>query len=584
MGNEAEPNDALLERAREWLAHDPSSDDRQELQALIDARSPELQERFNGPLLFGTAGLRGLLGAGESRMNRAVVLRTAAGLAAYLLEHEPEAKRRGVVIGYDGRKLSDVFARDTASVLCAAGIPSYLSDGCCPTPLVAYALSELNAVAAVMVTASHNPPDYNGYKVYAANGAQIIAPADTRIAAAVEAAPHADLIPKMSLDAAREAELLRSFGAEMDRLYLDAISHLYPTSGSASGGDRSFAVVYTAMHGVGDALLQKAMKEAGFDNLHSVPEQREPDGNFPTVSFPNPEEEGALDLALALAKQHDAPLLLANDPDADRLAAAVRTAPGQYQQLTGNEVGVLLGHHLMTNSEGDGRVVIASIVSSPWLGAIARELGVACEYTLTGFKWIANRAMDLLKSDGSRFLFGYEEALGYPVGTVVRDKDGISAAVALAAMTAELHEKGETLLDELARIATRYGLYASHQHSARFEGADGQERMNALMQALRDDPPMAIGGANVDVLTDCLTSLRHEAGRSEPNTLPKSNVLIYELAGGHRVIARPSGTEPKLKVYVDVCQALDDAGVEAAKERAAARIDVILQDMLTRLG
>ena len=289
------PTDALIAAAKAWVQQDPDPTCRTELEALIGARSSELNERFAGPLVFGTAGLRGIVGAGESRMNRAVVRRTSAGLAKYLLEHHPDASERGVVVGYDGRHLSDVFARDTAAVLCAAGITTHLSSTTCPTPAVAFAVTDLNAVAGVMVTASHNPPQYNGYKVYAANGAQIISPTDRLIAESIAAGRGASDVPVADLDNARERGLLRSFGDDIDRRYLDAIAALTLDD----GGDRSLSMVYTPLHGVGHRLLRIAMEAAGFDNLHTVAEQAEPDGNFPTVAFPNPEEDGALDLSAA---------------------------------------------------------------------------------------------------------------------------------------------------------------------------------------------------------------------------------------------------------------------------------------------
>ncbi len=582
----------LLARARAWLQHDPDPATRRELAALIEAAEAaaadaegigaraltELTERFVGPLAFGTAGLRGVIGAGESRMNRAVVLRTAAGLARYLLEHEPDAKTHGVVIGYDGRRQSDVFANDTAAVLTAAGITVHLSAGVCPTPMVAFAVTELGAVAGVMVTASHNPPAYNGYKVYARNGAQIIPPADTGIAAAVLRAGHADEISALDLAAARQQGLLKTFGEALEERYLAAIAGLIPKVGDG----RAMAIVYTPLHGVGAPLLERAFENSGFSGLRTVAEQREPDGAFPTVAFPNPEEEGALDLSLALAKQHDAPLILANDPDADRLAAAVRTAPGSYTQLTGNEVGALLGYRLLNAEEGADRMVLTTIVSSPLLGVMARAMGVAYGETLTGFKWIANKAM---RTPDKRFVFGYEEALGYTVGTIVRDKDGIGTALVLAALAAELNARGETLLDELERIARRYGLYASAQRSLNFAGADGKSKMASLMQKLRDNAPAEIAGRRVLATTDISRGLRMAKDRTEPVDLPSSDVLIFELEGGDRIIARPSGTEPKMKIYCDVCEAMrDDDTLEEAKARAHDRCEALGRAMLARLA
>ncbi|MBW2457679.1 MAG: phospho-sugar mutase [Deltaproteobacteria bacterium] len=578
------PSDEILTAAREWLAHDPDPDSRAELRSLIEADSDELAERFTGPLTFGTAGLRGILGAGESRMNRAVIRRTTAGLAAYLVAQVAETKQRGVVVGYDGRRQSDVFARDTAAVLSAAGIPCWLSESVCPTPLVAFAVKQLGAVAGVMVTASHNPPQYNGYKVYAKNGAQIFPPAERYIAEAIDGVPPADEIPTMPLDEAAAVGTLQIFGADLERQYLDGLKTLYPQT----GGNRSIPVVYTALHGVGDRLFRPAMSEAGFTTVDSVAEQAEPDGRFPTVEFPNPEEPGAMDLVLALARKRKAALVLANDPDADRLAAAVLGPDGTYVQLSGNELGVLLGHHLLTRDATDDpdRLVVISLVSSPWLGVIARALGVAFEETLTGFKWIANRAMALEREAGKRFVFGYEEALGYTVGTLVRDKDGISAAVVLATLAAELADRGETLLDERERIVRRYGLFASKQRAIRFESASGAEQMRTIMTTLRDEVPTTIGGCPVEVVSDYQRRTRQARGGPPENMdVPQSNVLVFALKGGHRVVARPSGTEPKLKIYMDVREPLaDDEPLSAAQGRAEERMAALEADMVRLAG
>ncbi len=567
----------LVAAAEAWAAADPDATTRDELRALIAVASDELAERFAGPLAFGTAGLRGILGAGESRMNRAVVRRTSAGLARHLLERVPGAAQRGVVVGYDGRRQSDVFAEDTAAVLTAAGIRVHLSEGLCPTPIVAFAVRDLGAAAGVMVTASHNPPQYNGYKVYADNGAQIIPPTDLHIAEAIAAVGPAASIPVLALDDARERGLLHRFGADVDRRYLDAIVALCPREGRG----RDLPIVYTPLHGVGHRLLRSAMQAAGFGAVHTVPEQAEPDGAFPTVAFPNPEEPGALDLSLALAERQRAAIILANDPDADRLAVAVRDESGHYQQLTGNELGALLGHYVLSQTRGDDRLVIASLVSSPQLGVIARAQRVHYEETLTGFKWIANKAMER-EAQGQRFVFGFEEALGYTVGTVVRDKDGISAALVLASLAAELHARGETLLDELARIAQRYGLYASGQRSLAFPGAAGPSRMAALMDGLRAGPPAAIGGAAVVGITDFDGGTRSAGGAVTPIDFPRSDVLVFDLEGGHRVIARPSGTEPKMKIYFDV-RAEWDGTLAATKARAQAHIERLAGDFLASL-
>ena len=572
------PKQSSIAAAKQWLEHDPDPHTRAELAALIEANADELDERFAGPLRFGTAGLRGVLGAGESRMNRVVVYRATYGLGKHLLAKHADAKTRGVVIGYDGRHLSDAFAHEAAAILCALGIKVMLSDKVCPTPLLAYATGYYGAVAGIMVTASHNPPQYNGYKVYAANAAQIIPPDDTAIARHIDAAPSANAINLANLDAAANEGQFISFGDDMDARYLRAIAALDTSSRAAAPPTgRDLSIAYTALHGVGAPLLKQAFAQAGFSNLHMVAAQQHPDGNFPTVNFPNPEEDGAMDLVLALAQQHQSPLVLANDPDADRLAAAVRLSDGSYRQLSGNEVGVLLGHHCLTRAEVSSPLVIASIVSSPWLGVIATELGAAYTSVLTGFKWIATTAMRREAQQGQTFLFGYEEALGYSVGAVVRDKDGISAAVILAALAAALHLKGETLLDELERIARRYGLFVSRQVSRRLEGSEGKRRIASMMQQWRVKPPSEIGGFAVTAVSDCLSDKKkYRDGRVEAVGLPSSDVLIFDLAHGHRAIVRPSGTEPKIKYYLDMRIPLtDDESFAQAEARGAAQVEAL---------
>lgn len=578
----------LFERAHDWMAHDPDPATRAELEALVTrartgdaAALKDLRDRFIGPLEFGTAGLRGVLGAGESYMNRAVVLRTAWGLAQYLLAEVPNVRVRGVVIGYDGRRLSREFSEDTAGVLAHHGIVAHLSPLAIPTPLTAFAVTHLDAAAGVMVTASHNPPEYNGYKVYWSNGAQIIPPHDKGIAAVIEGAAPADQIARMPLDEARKKGLVRDVTPAVEKAYLDAIRAL-----SVRGdGDRTLAIVYTPMHGVGDRLTRAALSEARFSDVVSVPEQARPDGAFPTVRFPNPEEKGALDLAIALAKAQKADLILANDPDVDRLAAAIRNAAGEYVQLSGNQVGTLLGHYLLTEGPRGDRIALASIVSSPMLGTIAKKLGVRYEETLTGFKWIANRAMEIERETGARFVFGYEEALGYTVGPLVRDKDGIGAAVIFAELAAVRKSQGKTLLDALDDLAREHGVFVSGQRSITMPGADGVAKIKQLMVDLRKQTPARIGEYDVESVSDIQAGTRRDrTGHVTPTTLPPSDVLVYALEGGSRIIARPSGTEPKIKFYFDVREPMQSSETPQAAEARAKDKMAALTDAFSHLA
>ncbi|HEY6461902.1 MAG TPA: phospho-sugar mutase, partial [Polyangiaceae bacterium] len=514
------------------------------------------------------------------------------GLAQEVLASVPEAATRGVVVGGDARRMSRELSEHTAAILAGAGIRVVLFRDPVPTPLVGFAVKTLRAAAGVVVTASHNPPEYNGYKVYWENSAQIIPPVDERIAAAIARAPGARAIVKGDLAALQAKGLVTDAPASIARAYLDAVRALavHPKE-----GDRSIRVVYTPMHGVGDILARAALAEAGFAEVTSVPEQQKPDGAFPTVAFPNPEEKGAMDLSFALARKTKAALVLANDPDADRLAVAVPEGDG-FRQLTGNQVGVLLGHYLLTERPPAGpaaahasparpRAVLASIVSSPLLGRIAGALGVRYEETLTGFKWIANRAMEL-ETEGIDFVFGYEEALGYCVGNVVRDKDGISAAVLAAEIVAVLRSRGKTVQDELDAVARRYGLFTSTQVNVTHKGAAGIATIRAMMDRLRASPPARVAADEVLAVADYEAHVRKDlrTGATTKLTLPKSNVLTFDLASGSRIIARPSGTEPKAKFYFDVREEVrGDEPVAAAAGRAAAAMKT-LADAFTALA
>lgn len=573
----------VVQQARAWAEADPDPTTRAEIEGLLSAPDPsstDLADRFAGSLEFGTAGLRGVIGAGPNRMNRAVVLRTTWGLARYLLEAAgPDAADRGVAIGFDGRRMSREFAEDTACALAAAGVKVKLFADVVPTPLLAFAVSHLRCAAGVMVTASHNPPEYNGYKAYWGNGAQIIPPVDTGIASAIAKAPAAKDVPRLSIEEAKAKGLVTILGDDVERIYLDEVKKLGPRS----DGDRSLSIVYTPMHGVGDKLTRLAFDQAGFTNVVSVPEQQRPDGAFPTVEFPNPEEKGAMDLAFALARARKADLVIANDPDADRLAVALPSSasPSGFHQLTGNQVGVLLGHYMLTGGlrsldkavrPKDGEpLVIASIVSSPMLGVVARELGARYDEVLTGFKWIANRALER-KKNGEQFVFGFEEALGYTVGELVRDKDGVSAAVVFAELAGVLRASGTSVLAHLEGLYRRYGLFVSSQVNLTRKGAEGLAELRAIMKRLRDNPPWTIGDERVVRVRDFQQQVIVSAdGTKAPLDLPKSDVLAFELASGSRVIARPSGTEPKAKFYFDVREPIQgNEALSAAETRANA--------------
>ncbi|MEL6114781.1 phospho-sugar mutase [Photobacterium sp. SP02] len=561
----------MKELITRWLKRDPDPATRDELQNLIDAgNEQELTERFSGRLAFGTAGLRGIVGAGPNRMNRLVIQETATGLGQYLQQTVPQATQQGVVIGYDGRPDSKTFAHDAASVLTAQGIKVYLTVTVAPTPLVAYGVTALKAAAGIVVTASHNPPAYNGFKVYWGNGAQIITPHDKGIAAAIDKAAIQPL-DLMDLNEAQSQGLLVWLDDEFYNDYRASIKQSALLQNHAKPD--AVSIAYTAMHGVGAQMAETLLADAGFTHVYSVAAQREPDGTFPTVNFPNPEEPGAMDLVIAEAEKHQATLACANDPDADRFAVAVRTPEGQYKMLTGDQVGVLLGHYLLTRANPETSLVGTTIVSSSLLQKVASRVGADYYQTLTGFKWLTNIAMEKQRED-SCFLFAYEEALGYTVGNMVWDKDGLSAMLAFAQMTAELTSQGRTVWDQLEAIYREHGLYVNSQVSIALS-----PNSPPIGDTLRQQPPEEIAGRKVVRIDDLKSSTRYKAdGSVETIDLPASDVLIYFLEDDSRVVVRPSGTEPKLKCYYEVVEVIDQIDtLEHAYQRAQSSMDELVQ-------
>jgi phosphomannomutase len=560
--------------AKKWLSDDPDPVTRAATEALLAAGDvAAIADHFGSRLEFGTAGLRGALGPGPNRMNRALVRRVAAGLADYLLATFPDAAERGAVVGYDGRRGSREFAEDSACVLAGRGLPVHLYDRVSPTPELAFAVTYTGAVAGVMVTASHNPPQDNGYKVYGPNGAQVIPPHDAGISAAVDRIADLSGIRVPALTALQGYGLVVDVAPEVRAAYVDAVLKLRVRPDAASAG---LSVVYTALHGVGKDLLDVVTRAAGYSGIHVVPEQAEPDGSFPTVTFPNPEEKGALDLATALAKKVGADLIVANDPDADRLAVAVKVGEG-YRQLTGNEVGALLGAELLAHPGADKPLLATTIVSSTLLSRIAAKAGATYKETLTGFKWIAHQALDH-EAKGGRFVLGFEEALGYSSGPVVRDKDGVSTALLLLDLASGLKRESRTLLDALADLYRIHGVHGSAQKNLTLPGADGAARIRAMMEALRASPPTAIAGRAVVRVTDVAKGTQTDVGTGavSPIDLPKSNVLAFSLADGSRVLARPSGTEPKIKFYFE---AVAPMGADEPLTAAEARIAGVLAEL-----
>jgi phosphomannomutase len=550
----------LRTRAEAWLVADPDPRTRAELATLIAAGDTDgLRDRFAHPLRFGTAGLRATLGAGPARMNRAVVRRTTAGLARWVLSRGPAAAASGVVVGRDARHGSAAFATDVADVLTACGIAVQTLVRPLPTPITAFAVRRFGAAAGVMITASHNPAADNGYKVYAGDGAQIIPPDDAAIAAAADEAGPVPVGAAPSRPGA-------GIDDEVLAAYREAVLGLIDPY-----GPRGLRVVYTPLHGVGGAVLPGLLGAAGFDAPVVVAEQADPDPDFPTVAFPNPEEVGALDLALAAARRAGADVVLANDPDADRLAVAVPDRDGRWRVLTGDELGILLAARRLEVTSGPGRLVATTVVSSTMLSKLAAEVGVAYEETLTGFKWIARAAR---RRPGHRLVFGYEEALGFAIDEIVADKDGLSAALVTADLAAQARAEGQSLLDRLDALSARLGLHATAQWSRRAEGPGGIEELARVVAAWRRDPPTQLGGLAVTEVVDLSVS----AGG-----LPPTDALVLRLGARGRVVLRPSGTEPKLKAYLEATTdppGLD--GLDRAKREAGARLDTLRADVAAR--
>lgn len=504
------------EAAIAWLAVEPDADMRDELAALLHGSPDDLRTRFTGRLQFGTAGLRGAVGAGPQRMNRLVVQQAAAGLVDYLLANVPQAARLGVIIGFDARRKSDVFASDTARVCAARGVKAMLFPHIVPTPVLAWNVTEVNAAAGVMVTASHNPPADNGYKVYLGTGSQIVSPIDGYITACID-----KVDPCAVPMAAPDDPLIEVLGEDRVQAYLAFVpsARLCPQVAGVP-------IAYTAMHGVGGTTLLAAFERAGLPAPAVVDEQQRPDASFPTVPFPNPEEPGAMDLLTARAAAVGAHIALANDPDADRLGAAIPTSAGGWRRLGGDEIGWLLADHILRHTAGDDRLVVTTLVSSSLLSRMAAAHGVACEETFTGFKWIAHT---VLANPSRRFVFGYEQALGYLVCGQPLDKDGITAAVLMAEVAALAAAEGVTIQGRLDAIAKTYGQHIMADRSVHMPPADGA----AAVARLRAVPPKVVAGEAV----------------TETSWFEVAGLLRLELGENLRLQVRPSGTEPKVKLY-----------------------------------
>jgi phosphomannomutase len=583
----APPQATVVSTAVAWRDADPDPVTRAELDQLLKSGdTAALAERFEGSLAFGTAGIRAEIGAGPMRMNRLVIARVATGLARYIQDRDPAAATAGVVIGYDGRTNSAVFATDAARMLSRAGISVWMLPRPLPTPVLAFSVRHLHAAYGIMVTASHNPRQYNGLKVYVRDGGQLLPPADAGIAAVID-----EVDPLHLPEGWAEGNFAFSPADEAADAYVAAVA---ARGGPPKGAERWLKVVHTALHGVGDAPLRAVLAKAGWPMPVPVAAQQRPDPAFPTAHYPNPEEPGVLDLAKETAERVGADLVLANDPDADRVAVMV-PGPGGWRMLTGDEVGALLGDAVLTRlGNGDPvedpgalpAVVATTVVSGSLLRRLAQAAGVRCVTTLTGFKWIARAG-----GTDAALIYGYEQALGYAVRPhLVADKDGISAALLVLQLATAEAQHGRTLLDRLDDLALAHGLHLTRQQTVRADGADGLAQLEEALERVRRDPPALLGGEPVTV-----ADLRHgapgvvdlaggHAERSPGQPIPPADVLIWHAGSDARVMIRPSGTEPELKIYAEAVRPVASrAGLAAARAAAGQRVEQMLSDAAAAL-
>ena len=563
----------IRESYEQWIRD--FSDDAETVKELEEIRDDEkeIEDRFYTELSFGTAGMRGVIGAGMNRMNKYNVRRATKGLAGYLLK-DPQNATRGVVIAYDSRRFSSEFAKDTALVLCAEGVPAYLFDALRPVPVLSYAVRHLKAAAGVVITASHNPPQYNGYKVYGDDGAQVGPEAAAGITEIIRSLKYTDC-KMMDENEAIEKGLLHYIGnREVDDDYVAQIKTLSIRPDLLKQEGARLNIVYTPLHGSGNVPVRRVLREIGLTNVSVVKEQEMPDPNFSTIKVPNPEDPGAYTLAFKLADRVNASVIFATDPDCDRLGVAVKDGVGEWHLLTGNQIGCVLLHYILSSKKLDGSLpsngaAVKSIVSTSLANKIAESYGVKMFETLTGFKFIGEKIQQFMDSGDYSFLFGFEESYGFLSSTFVRDKDGVNASLLISEVACACMAEGITLYDRMQQIFHEYGFYVEKVVSTTLPGKNGLSRMKEIMAGLRDNPPAEIGGMKVTAVRDYLSGVRKQNGVAEPTGLPTSDVLYFELEKGCWVCVRPSGTEPKIKLYVNT---------NATDQAEAERLNAVLCD------
>ncbi len=573
-----------LEEYKKWC-ESPEFDEetKKELLAIKDDEK-EIEDRFYKELEFGTAGLRGIIGAGTNRMNKYTVGKATQGLANYILEQGTQNK--GVAISYDSRKMSKEFSMQTALILCANGIKTYLFESLRPVPELSFAIRELKCTAGIMITASHNPPKYNGYKVYWDDGAQIVSPRDKDIIAKVRAVENFTQIKEISEEEAKNKGLLNFVGKEMDDKYIEKLKSLVLNPDIVKEQGKKLKVVYTPLHGTGNMVAERLLKEIGIENLYVVPEQKEPDGNFPTVDYPNPEDPKAFTLALELAKKVDADVVLATDPDADRLGIFTKDEKtGEYKTYTGNMSALLIAEYRISQMKEKGilpenGMIITTIVSSNLTKAIGEYYGLEVIEVLTGFKNIGAIMRKAEENNDKKYVFGFEESYGCLIGDYARDKDGIAAVMALCEAACYYKSKNKTLWDQMNDIYEKYGYYKEAQVSIVREGAEGAEEIKQMMTNTRNKDIEKIGDYKVltfkDIEKDYVKNMI--SGEITKTGLPKSNVLYYELEDNSWCCVRPSGTEPKIKLYMGIKGKTDDDANEKLEKLKTAMLKIVNGD------
>ena len=551
----------------------------------IEGDDKEIEDRFYKDLEFGTAGLRGVIGAGTNRMNIYTVRKASQGLANYILSQNTQ--KQGVAIAYDSRHMSPEFADEAAMCLAANGIKAYVFESLRPTPELSYAVRYLGCTAGINITASHNPPEYNGYKVYWADGAQITPPHDTGIMDEVKQVTDYGQVKTMDKDAAVQAGLYETIGANIDVPYMEELKKLILHPEAIKAAAEDLKIVYTPLHGTGNVPVRRVLSDLGFQHVYVVPEQELPDGDFPTVSYPNPEAAEAFSLGLKLAGEKNADLVLATDPDADRLGVYVKDAgSGEYIPLTGNMSGSLLCEYVLSQKKAAGKIpedgqVIKSIVSTNLIDAVAKEYGCELIEVLTGFKWIGQQVLKNEKTGRGTYLFGMEESYGCLIGTYARDKDAISATAALCEAAAYYKQKGMTLWDAMVAMYEKYGYYKDAVKSIGLSGIEGLAKIQSIMETLRNNTPKEVGGYKVVSARDYkLDTIKDMAsGEVKPTGLPSSNVLYYDLNDGAWICVRPSGTEPKIKFYYGIKgSSMEDA--DAKSEALGAAVMAMVDKMM----